>query len=122
MQLKNIRNRINKKIDVNYKTRQKILSRIKDVLTIDFNKIAIYREEINIKYPNSNNTSTKKENGKKDDIMFKVEIPDSLIGKARYYYKGTEIDYLSIEEANDLEKDLKYILEEIEKYTNEIIR
>ena len=122
MQLKNIRNRINKKIDANYKTRQKILSRIKDVLTIDFNKIAIYREEINIKYPNSNTTNTKKENGKKDDIMFKVEIPDSLIGKARYYYKGTEIDYLSIEEANNLEKDLKYILEEIEKYTNEIIR
>ena len=122
MQLKNIRNRINKKIDVNYKTRQKILSRIKDVLTIDFNKIAIYREELNIKYPNSNATSTKKENGEKDDILFKVEIPDSLIGKARYYYKGTEIDYLSIEEANNLEKDLKYILEEIEKYTNEIIR
>ena len=122
MQLKNIRNRINKKIDANYKTRQKILSRIKDVLTIDFNKIAIYREEINIKYPSSNTTSTKKEKGEKDDILFKVEIPDSLIGKARYYYKGTEIDYLSIEEANDLEKDLKYILEEIEKYTNEIIR
>jgi hypothetical protein len=122
MQLKNIRNRINKKIDANYKTRQKILSRIKDVLTIDFNKIAVYREEINIKYPDSNTTSTKIENGKKDDIMFKVEIPDSLIGKARYYYKGTEIDYLSIEEANNLEKDLKYILEEIEKNTNEIIR
>jgi hypothetical protein len=122
MQLKNIRNRINKKIDSNYKTRQKILSRIKDVLTIDFNKIAVYREEINIKYPDSNTTSTKIENGKKDDIMFKVEIPDSLIGKARYYYKGTEIDYLSIEEANNLEKDLKYILEEIEKNTNEIIR
>ena len=122
MNLKATRNRINKKIDANYKTRQKILSRIKDVLTIDFNKIAIYREEINIKYPNSNTTSTKKENGKKDDIMFKVEIPDSLIGKARYYYKGTEIDYLSIEEAINLEKDLKYILEEIEKYTNEIIR
>ena len=34
--------------------------------------------------------------------MFKVEIPDSLIGKARYYYKGTEIDYLSIEEAKEL--------------------
>ena len=53
--------------------------------------------------------------------MFKVEVPDSLIGKARYYYKGTEIDYLSIEEANNLEKDLKYILEEIEKNTNDII-
>ena len=122
MQLKNIRNRINKKIDANYKTRQKTLSRIKDVLTIDFNKIAVYREEINIKYPDSNTTSTKIENGKKDDIMFKVEIPDSLIGKARYYYKGTEIDYLSIEEANNLEKDLKYILEEIEKNTNDFIR
>ena len=121
MQLKNIRNRINKKIDVNYKTRQKILSRIKDVLTIDFNKISIYRDEINIKYPNSNTTTTKKQNDKKDDILFKVEIPDSPIGNARYYYKGTEIDNLSIEEANNLENDLKYILEEIEKNTNEII-
>ena len=122
MQLKNIRNRINKKIEVNYKTRQKILSRIKDVLTIDFNKISIYRDEINIKYPNSNTTTTKKQNDKKDDILFKVEIPDSPIGNARYYYKGTEIDNLSIEEANNLENDLKYILEEIEKNTNEIIR
>ncbi len=122
MHLKDIRNRINKKIDSNYKTRQKILSRIKDVLTIDFNKISIYREEINIKYPSVNTTTAKKENDKKDDILFKVEIPESLIGKARYYYKGTEIDYLSIEEANNLEKDLKYILEEIEKNTNDIIR
>lgn len=122
MHLKDTRNRINKKIDANYKTRQKILSRIKDVLAIDFNKISIYREEIIIKYPNVNTTATKKENGKKDDTLFKVEVPDSLIGKARYYYKGTEIDYLSIEEANNLEKDLKYILEEIEKNTNDIIR
>jgi hypothetical protein len=122
MHLKDIRNRINKKIDANYKTRQKILSRIKDVLAIDFNKISIYREEIIIKYPNVNTTTTKKENDKKDDTLFKVEVPDSLIGKARYYYKGTEIDYLSIEEANNLEKDLKYILEEIEKNTNDIIR
>jgi hypothetical protein len=122
MHLKATRNRINKKIDANYKTRQKILSRIKDVLAIDFNKISIYREEIIIKYPNVNTTATKKENDKKDDILFKVEVPDSLIGKARYYYKGTEIDYLSIEEANNLEKDLKYILEEIEKNTNDIIR
>ena len=122
MHLKDTRNRINKKIDANYKTRQKILSRIKDVLSIDFNKISIYIEEIIIKYPNVNTTATKKENDKKDDTLFKVEVPDSLIGKARYYYKGTEIDYLSIEEANNLEKDLKYILEEIEKNTNDIIR
>jgi hypothetical protein len=122
MHLKDTRNRINKKIDANYKTRQKILSRIKDVLAIDFNKISIYIEEIIIKYPNVNTTATKKENDKKDDTLFKVEVPDSLIGKARYYYKGTEIDYLSIEEANNLEKDLKYILEEIEKNTNDIIR
>ena len=47
MHLKDTRNRINKKIDANYKTRQKILSRIKDVLAIDFNKISIYREERN---------------------------------------------------------------------------
>ena len=89
------------------------------IINHDFYKA---REEIIIKYPNLNTTTTKKENDKKDDTLFKVEVPDSLIGKARYYYKGTEIDYLSIEEANNLEKDLKYILEEIEKNTNDIIR
>ena len=49
MQLKDIRNRINRKIDEKYKARQKILTRIKDYLNIDFNKIAIYRKEINDK-------------------------------------------------------------------------
>ena len=43
MSLKEIRNRINKKIDEKYKERQKILTRIKEYLNIDFNKISSYQ-------------------------------------------------------------------------------
>ena len=114
MQLKDIRNRINKKIDENYKTRQKILTRIKEYLNIDFNKISIYRFEINIKYHNDNNHTIKNENYK-DNTLFKIEIPGSIIANARFYYKGIDIDSLSIEELKNLEKDLEYILNEIEK-------
>ncbi len=60
MRLKDFRNRINKKIDENYKSRQKILTRIKDYLNIDFNKIAIYRSEINIKSPAGSNLHNQK--------------------------------------------------------------
>ncbi len=120
MQLKDIRNRINKKIDENYKTRQKILTRIKDYLNIDFNKIAIYRAEINIHYPSDNNHAIKKEDYK-NKTLFKIEIPGSIIANARYYYKDIDIDSLSIKEAKNLEKDLEYILTEIEKKTDEVI-
>ncbi|MDQ6724457.1 MAG: hypothetical protein M3Z01_09390 [Thermoproteota archaeon] len=109
---------MNKKIDENYKTRQKILTRVKDYLNIDFNKIAIYLTDINIKYPNDNNHILKKENNK-DHILFKVEIPASIITHARFYYKGIDIDVLTIEEAKNLEKDLEYILTEIEKKIDE---
>ena len=121
MHLKDIRNRINKRIDGNYKARQKVLGRIKEVLDIDFNKIAIYQGEISIKYPKDSNKNTlKKENGA-DDILFKIELPTSFIGKARYYYKGIDVDSLSLEESNSLENDLEYILGEIEKNTDRII-
>ena len=60
MNLKEIRNRINRKIDEKYKERQKILTRIKDYLNIDFNKIAIYRSEINVEHPNAKNHTIKK--------------------------------------------------------------
>ncbi len=121
MHLKDIRNRINKRIDGNYKARQKVLGRIKDVLDIDFNKIAIYRGEISIKHPKDNHKNTLEKESETDDILFKIELPTSFIGKARYYYKGVDIDSLSLEELNSLENDLEYILGEIEKNTDRII-
>ncbi len=121
MNLKDIRNRINKKIDGNYKARQKVLGRIKEILDIDFNKIAIYRGEISIKYPKDNNKNTLEKENETNDILFKIELPTSFIGKARYYYKDIDIDSLPIEELNNLENDLEYILDEIEKNTDRII-
>jgi hypothetical protein len=119
MHSKDVRNRINKKIDENYKARQKVLGRIREILDIDFNKIAIYSREISIKYPKDNNKNSIDKD--KDDILLKIELPTSFIGKARYYYKGIDIDLLSLDKANNLENDLEYILEEIEKNTDKII-
>jgi hypothetical protein len=121
MRLKEIRNRINRKIDGNYKARQKVLGRIRDSLDIDFNKIAIYRREINIGHPKDNHKHTRDKENSTDSILLKIELPTSFIGKARYYYKYVDIDSLSLEEANNLESDLEYILEEIEKDMDRII-
>ena len=121
MSLKEIRNRINKKIDEKYKERQKILTRIKEYLNIDFNKISSYQSEINIEHPNTKNFEIKKERNDQSSILFKIEIPGSIIANARFYYKGKEIDSLSIEEAKNLVKDLEYILKEIEKKTDKVI-
>lgn len=121
MQLKDIRNRINRKIDEKYKTRQKILTRIKDYLNIDFNKIAIYRKEINVKFPNDSSRHTIKKENDNENTLFKIEMPGSIISNARFYYKGIDIDLLSIEDAKNLEQDLEYILKEIEKITDEIV-
>lgn len=121
MSLKEIRNRINKKIDEKYKERQKILTRIKEYLNIDFNKISIYQSEINIEHPNTKNLEIKKERNAQSNILFKIEVPTSIIANARFYYKGKEIDSLSIEEAKNLVKDLEYILKEIEKKTDKVI-
>jgi hypothetical protein len=46
--LKDLRNRINKKINKNYNQRQKILNEIKQTLDIDFNKISVYSSVIEI--------------------------------------------------------------------------
>ena len=121
MSLKEIRNRINKKIDEKYKERQKILTRIKEYLNIDFNKISNYQSEINIEHPNAKNLEIKKERNDQSNILFKIEVPGSIIANARFYYKGKEIDALSIEEAKNLVKDLEYILKEIEKKTDKVI-
>ncbi len=48
-------------------------------------------------------------------------MPGSLIANSRFYYKGIDIDSLSLMELKNLEKDLEYILIEIEKKTDEAI-
>ncbi|HEU5119616.1 MAG TPA: hypothetical protein VFT71_01400 [Candidatus Nitrosocosmicus sp.] len=121
MNRKNIKNRINRKIDKVYNERQKVLQRIRNTLDIDFYKISIYTDNIVIKNPTNGATNTRKEENDTDDILFRVELPSSTREKPRFYYKGITLDSLSIKEADYLEKNLSYILEEIEKRLDEII-
>jgi len=144
--LKDLRNRINKKINKNFNQRQKIISEIKQALDIDFNKISIYSTQIKI-FPNFNNPENSRDtsnitneldspakvksksktresvsnNVDKQSPLFKVDLPDTIIGSQRYYYKDTEINSLSIEELNNLKKDLDYILKEIEKEIDKML-
>lgn len=129
--MKDLRNRINKKISKNYNQRQKILSEVKQALDIDFNKISVYSANIKI-FSKSNYASSAKKNesinnptslidtsGKEiDDTqtkpLFRVELPDSLVGSQRYFYNGEEISGLSLAELSNLKDDLHYILKELE--------
>lgn len=146
--MKDLRNRINKKINKNYNQRQKIVSEIKQALDIDFNKISIYSTEIkifpNFDNPDNINNSTSivtnevetpakirpkaktKESASSSVVvnqtpLFRVDLPDTIIGSQRYYYKNTEINNLSIQELNNLKKDLDYILREIEKEIDRLL-
>lgn len=142
--MKDVRNRINKKINKNFSQRQKIISEIKQALDIDFNKISIYSTEIKI-FPIFNNpessssintneldspTKVKSKSKTRESVqvsvdkqipLFKIDLPDTIIGSQRYYYKDIEINNLSIEELNNLKKDLDYILKEIEKEIDKLI-
>jgi hypothetical protein len=129
--LKDLRNRINKKIRKNYNQRQKIISDIKQALDIDFNKISVYSSEIKI-FPDSKEAKNVPEvdlvNKPKSSVnlgskevevvttkpLFRVEVPDSIIGSQRYFYKGVEMNSLPLEELGNLKKDLDYILKELE--------
>ncbi len=119
MSLKEIRNKINKKIDENYKIRQKRIVKIKECLSIDFNKISNYESEINIAYPSTKIKT--KNNNDKEASLFKIEIPGSIISNARFYYKDKDIDYLSVKDLENLEHNLQYILSEIEKKIDEYL-
>jgi hypothetical protein len=137
--LKDLRNRINKKINKNYNQRQKLISEIKQALDIDFNKISVYSSEINI-FPNSNNPDStnddklsfsgiktkSKPEGKSSSIakqgpMFRIDLPDSPVGSQRFYYNDVEINTLSINALNSLKKELDYILKEIEKEIDRLL-
>lgn len=129
--MKDIRNRINKKIRKNYNQRQKIIDDIKQALDIDFNKISIYSSEIKI-FADSTETKNATEiipgNKPKSSVnldsttaevlrtkpLFRVELPDTMIGSQRYFYKGMEISSLPLDELDNLKKDLDFILKELE--------
>jgi len=119
MDIKEIRDRINKKIDDDYKKRQKILDQIKKYLDIDFTKISIYTDEIIVNLSHNTHDSNNYSSNKGQEIpLFKVAVPSSIVASANYYYKGTDINTLTIRELKNLEKDLDYILKEIEIQVN----
>jgi hypothetical protein len=128
--LKDLRNRINKKINKNYNQRQKILTEIKQTLDIDFNKISIYSSEIEIYShshdPNSefkDDSQNKKKINNEREVkpLFRIDLPDSIVGSQRFYYNGVELSNLTIEELNNLKKDLGFILKEIEKEIDKLL-
>lgn len=120
---KEIRNKINKKIDRNYNKRQRMLSEIKSSLDIHFNKITVFTDEIIID-PSDGLSSTeiintegiKRENSiKREKIpFFKIILPDSVIGSPAYHFEGKEINCLNLKELDELKHYLNFILKEIE--------
>lgn len=138
MSLKDLRNRINKKINKNYNQRQKILAEIKRTLDIDFNKITTFSSVIEIHTHSSdpsaefrvdsqnikkmsNERGVNQYNETKEKPLFRVDLPDSIMGSQRFYYKGVEVSNLTIEELNNLKKDLDFILKEIEKEVDKLL-
>lgn len=136
--MKDLRNRINKKINKNYNQRQKILTEIKQTLDIDFNKISIYSSVIEIfshshdysdefkvdsqnKIKTSNEKDVKLSNETKEKPLFRINLPDSIIGSQMFYYKDVELSNLTIEELNNLKKDLDFILKETEKEIDKLL-
>lgn len=140
--LKALRYRINKKINKNYNQRQKALSEIKGALDIDFNKISYNTSEINISSHSSNNSDvdletdslnkteaktlndsndSNIENRNKEKPLFQIHLHNSIAGSQRFYYKGIEINSLSLEGLNNLRGDLDYILNEIEREIDKIL-
>lgn len=136
--MKDLRNRINKKINKNYNQRQKILTEIKQTLDIDFNKISIYSSVIEIhshshepsaelevdsqnKKKISNEKDVKLSNKTKEKPLFRIDLSHSIIGSQTFYYKDVELNTLSIEELNNLKKDLDFILREIEKEIDKLL-
>jgi len=129
--LKDLRNRINKKIRKNYNQRQKIIGDIKQALDIDFNKISVYSSEIKIfsdskepknateidsvrKLRQSVNLDSRGSEAVTTKPLFRVELPDSMIGSQRYFYKGVEISGLPLDELGNLKKDIEFILQKLE--------
>jgi hypothetical protein len=140
--LKALRHRINKKINKNYNQRQKILSEIEMALDIDFNKIVCYSSEIIISPSPSKNYGINLEtdsldkitsnnlndldginsaNKNKENPLFQIQLSNSFAGSQRFYYKGIEINSLSMDELNNLKKNLDYILNDTEKEIDKLL-
>ena len=140
--MKALRHRINKKINKNYNQRQKILAEIKRALDIDFNKISWNSSEIIIPPSPSNNYGINLEtnsldktkskalndldginsaNKNKETPLFQIQLSNSFASSQRFYYKGIEINSLSMDELNNLKKNLEYILNETEREIDKLL-
>ncbi len=108
-------------------------------LDIDFNKISIYSSVIEI-HSHSHDPSSefkvdaqnKKKTSNEKDVklsnetnekkpLFRIDLSHSILGSRRFYYKDVELSNLSIEELNNLKKDLDFILREIEKEIDKLL-
>ena len=96
--MKDLRNRINKKINKNYNQRQKILNEIKQILDIDFYKISIYFSVIEIHFQSSDpsteftvDSQNKKEKSNENEVelsnntqekksFFRIDLSHSMSG------------------------------------------
>ena len=137
--MKDLRNQINKKINKNYNQRQKILNEIKKILDIDFYKISIYFSMIEIHFHSSEpsteftaDSQNKKEKSNENEVklsnntqekksLFRIDLSHSISGSQRFYYKNKDINNLSIEELNNLKRDLGFILREIDKEIDKLL-
>ena len=137
--MKDLRNRINKKINKNYNQRQKILNEIKQILDIDFYKISIYFSVIEIHFRSSDpstestvDSQNKKEKSNENEVelpnntqekksLFRIDLSHSMSGSQRFFYKNKDINNLSIEELNNLKRDLGFILREIDKEIDKLL-
>ena len=62
----------------------------------------------------SNETQEKKS-------LFRIDLSHSMSGSQRFYYKNKDINNLSIEELNNLKRDLGFILREIDKKIDKLL-
>ena len=69
----------------------------------------------------SNERGVSRYNETKERPLFRIDLPDSIIGSQRFYYKGVEVSNLTIAELNNLKKDLDFILKEIEKEIDKLL-
>ena len=76
--------------------------------------------KIRIKISNEKDEKPSNETKEKKPL-FRIDLPHSIIGSQRFYYKDVELNNLSIEELNNLKKDLDFILIEIEKEVDKLL-
>ncbi len=76
--------------------------------------------ENNTKYTSPGNE--KDENTERSQKpLFRVGLPDSIVGTANFYYKGSEINSLTLKDLHSLKNDLDYIMKGIEKEIDRLL-